>query len=35
MLAAAFVTVMSAFEYLTRFGSVFTRTGESVRLRDE
>jgi CDP-diacylglycerol--glycerol-3-phosphate 3-phosphatidyltransferase len=37
MLAAAFVTVMSAFEYLTRFGSVFTapRTGESARLRDE
>jgi CDP-diacylglycerol--glycerol-3-phosphate 3-phosphatidyltransferase len=35
MLAAALVTVMSAFEYLTRFGSVFTRTGESVRLRDE
>jgi CDP-diacylglycerol---glycerol-3-phosphate 3-phosphatidyltransferase len=35
MLAAALVTVMSAFEYLTRFGSVLTRTGESVRLRDE
>jgi phosphatidylglycerophosphate synthase len=35
MLVAAFVTVMSAFEYLTRFGSVLTRTGESVRLRDE
>jgi CDP-diacylglycerol---glycerol-3-phosphate 3-phosphatidyltransferase len=37
MLAAALITVMSAFEYLTRFGSAFTspRTGDSVRLRGD
>ena len=37
MLGAALVTVMSAFEYLTRFGSVFTspRTEGSIRLPDE
>ena len=35
MLAAALITVMSAFEYLNRFGSVFTEKGESTSLRDE
>jgi CDP-diacylglycerol---glycerol-3-phosphate 3-phosphatidyltransferase len=37
MLAAALITVMSAFEYLTRFASVFTSppTGDSARLRDD
>ena len=35
MLGAALVTVMSAFEYLTRFGSVFTSPPKSARLRDD
>jgi CDP-diacylglycerol---glycerol-3-phosphate 3-phosphatidyltransferase len=37
MLAAALITVMSAFEYLARFGSVFAspRSGESIRRRHE
>jgi CDP-diacylglycerol--glycerol-3-phosphate 3-phosphatidyltransferase len=39
MLVAAVITVMSAVEYLTRFGSVFSspspRTGESIRRSHE
>jgi CDP-diacylglycerol---glycerol-3-phosphate 3-phosphatidyltransferase len=35
MLAAAFITVASALEYLTRFGSVFTHPRGVARLRDE